>query len=627
MEKLNFKIIIALILVFTGSGCSEDFLEPKPLSFYAPENTFVNAEGFNAALIACLRNTRHEFYGDGNPMITENIFSEVAVEGTTDKTGPAMDLPAQILPDANLNSADHNRIGWYWIEGYKKVKYASVVIARIDLVEYESEAERNNVLGKAYFHRARAYYMLTQQFGDVPLILGEISEPKLDFFTCTRESILQKIKKDLEFAAEWVKTEAETGVVGDVTKAAVNHLLTKVNLAMGNFDDAIASSSAIIDDGYHHLMTERFGIDKNDTTKDVIWDLHQAPNKSLMENRERIFNVLSREDLIEDDASERSSIMRQCVPFWSYGTKIKTPSGKSGLSDSPFGSNVGGSPVEIDLVSKYGRGIGRCRQTPYHHTDIWTDPNDMRHNESNWMDMEDLVYNDPRLKADGDEWYGKNLTLYDGDGNILCSDTIRSWYGWPHYKLFIADPTDATPDGGRGDWYVYRLAETYLLRAEAYFWKGDLNNAVKDVNAVRTRAACAPYSAADINIGTILDERARELFYEEPRNIELTRISFIFAQTGKTCYNGKTYSIDNFSESNFWYDRIMEKNIFYKTEARAPHYNYRAAPWLVLWPIPSSTINANTKGHINQNKGYPGAEDYQEPRKWIDGEGEGIIIE
>lgn len=84
--------------------------------------------------------------------------------------------------------------------------------------------------------------------------------------------------------------------------------------------------------------------------------------------------------------------------------------------------------------------------------------------------------------------------------------------------------------------------------------------------------------------------------------------------------------MDNFSQDNFWYDRVIEKNLFYREEIRAPHYNYRAAPWLVLWPIPADAINANTQGHINQNKGYPGDTKRQEPWKWVDGEGEGELV-
>ncbi len=249
----------------------------------------------------------------------------------------------------------------------------------------------------------------------------------------------------------------------------------------------------------------------------------------------------------------------------------------------------------------------------------------MRHTFPNWMTMEDLVYNHPDLRVSGDPYYGKHIQKRDASGGILCTDTIRSWYNWPYYKLYVPDPTDVTPDGGFGNWYCYRLAETYLLRAEAYFWKGDLASAAADINAVRERAGAAPISPSDVNIGTILDERARELFFEEPRKTEITRMAFILAETGKTCYNGKTYNMDNFSEDNFWYDRVIEKNVFYRNNIVAPHYTYRAAPWLILWPIPASTINANL-GHINQNKGYPGAGDYKPPYHWVDGEGEGEVV-
>src|SRR5690606_9351011 len=179
------------------------------------------------------------------------------------------------------------------------------------------------------------------------------------------------------------------------------------------------------------------------------------------------------------------------------------------------------------------------------------------------MDMEDLVYNHPNLKRDNDPYYGKHLQLRNEAGKLLSSDTIRQWFGWPHYKLYIEDPNRVQPAGGNTDWYVFRLAETYLLRAEAYFWKGDLASAANDINKVRIRAQAAPISVADVNIGTILDERARELYYEEPRKTELTRIAYIFAMTGKVAENGKSYTLQAFSTDNYFYDRILAKSDFY----------------------------------------------------------------
>ena len=96
--------------------------------------------------------------------------------------------------------------------------------------------------------------------------------------------------------------------------------------------------------------------------------------------------------------------------------------------------------------------------------------------------------------------------------------------------------------------------------------------------------------------------------------------------TGQAAYNGKTYSLAGFHQDNFWYDRIIEKNVFYRDQVRAPFYNYRIAPHIVLWPIPAASINANTLGHLNQNPGYPGAETNIAPMMWVDGPGEGTLV-
>ncbi|MEX2591364.1 MAG: RagB/SusD family nutrient uptake outer membrane protein [Anditalea sp.] len=598
-RSIYYIIPLAIVTALGAVSCSEEFLEPEPLSFYAPENTFNDASGMRGALVACLRNMRHEYYGDGSPIITEHIFSEVAVEGTTDKSGPAQDLNLLITPDANLNSVDWNRIGWYWYEGYKGVKYANSVITRIDLPEWESEEERNEILGLAYFHRAARYYRLTQQFGDVPLVLQEYSTPRLDFNSTEREVILQKMKEDLEFAEIWVPDGADKG---QVTKGAVSHLLTKVNLALGLFDDAIQSASNVIDGGVYALMTERFGSDAGDPTKNVTWDLHRPENKSLATNTEALLLVIDRID-IEGNHSGGIQSMRQAVPFWE--TNINTPIGNRGT--------IGTAGIEIDQTSEYGRGIGRMRGTPYHTKYIWDDPNDYRHAPGNWMEMEDLVYNNINIKGE-DPFYGEPLQFRDENGTVLVVDTIRSWFGWPHYKVFIPDPQRVQPSGGNTDWYIFRLAETYLLRAEAYYWKDDLANAAADLNKVRTRANAAPYSPDQINIGTILDERARELYYEEPRKTELNRISFIFAQTGKTAYNGKTYNMENFSQDNFYYDRMMETTDFYNQGVSTRHGDtYTMSPYHVLWPVPADAINTNTQGQINQNQGYAGAENNVHP--------------
>lgn len=112
----------------------------------------------------------------------------------------------------------------------------------------------------------------------------------------------------------------------------------------------------------------------------------------------------------------------------------------------------------------------------------------------------------------------------------------------------------------------------------------------------------------------ILDERARELFYEEPRKCELTRIAYIYAQTGKADDKGRTYSMDKFSQENFFYNRIMDVTDFYnKGVKNAYGLAYTIQPYHVLWPIAETATSVNVQGHINQNYGYDGYEDNVAP--------------
>ena len=73
------------------------------------------------------------------------------------------------------------------------------------------------------------------------------------------------------------------------------------------------------------------------------------------------------------------------------------------------------------------------------------------------------------------------------------------------------------------DRYVMRLAETFLLRAEAHYLNGNLDAAADDINEIRERSMASPITSSDVTMEFILDERARELFVEENRLMTLMR--------------------------------------------------------------------------------------------------------
>lgn len=618
-QKKIYAIGIITSLSLLTTACNDSWLEPKPLSFYTPENTYVDADGMYSAIVACERNMRHEYAAEYAPILTEIFTSDVAVHGKTDESGSLVDFDNYMLPTQVLSNAK-NKLGWYWDEGFKGIKYANIVLSRIDNGKYKDEAERNAVLGAAYFQRAYRYYKLTHQFGDVPFLDAEITSPKLDFYSHDRWSILEQLQEDLEFAYQWVNDEVDRG---KTSKSACGVLLMKVCMCLGDFDRAIEVGKEIV--AKHPLMTERFTTNKTKPSTNLMHDLHSVEAKMDMSNTEGLMYVVS---YPETEGSEKMFTMRNALPYWAKGAAIKTPDGKTGTAITPHKDD---KYSEIDNDYNVGRGIGVLRPTNYYQYEIWTEKekNDLRgpFNHESWRRMEDLYYNESSLKNKGSEWYGKHLVRPTG---ISVSDSVRCWYMWPHYKLFVPDP-EVTQDfkGGKSPRYIYRSAEVYLLMGECYYWKNDAANAAAMLNVVRQRAGADPLTASDINIGEILAERARELYYEENRHVELVRISYTYAKTGKPCevFNGHVYKLDNFSGPggtganvkekgyNFWYDWVITHNNFFRDNVTIAYGTYRISVHHVLWPVPNSAITTNTMGVINQNIGYPGAENNITPLK------------
>jgi hypothetical protein len=131
------------------------------------------------------------------------------------------------------------------------------------------------------------------------------------------------------------------------------------------------------------------------------------------------------------------------------------------------------------------------------------------------------------------------------------------------------------PEFASTDWPVFRLADAYMMRAEALFRKGDLNGAVADINVIRTRAfgnSSGNITAAQLTAQFILDERAREFYYEAHRRTDLIRFGKFTNGNYNWQWKGGTYAGTN-------------------TE------DYRN-----LYPIPGDEVAANP--NIKQNRGY-----------------------
>ncbi|MDQ0106493.1 tetratricopeptide (TPR) repeat protein [Chitinophaga terrae (ex Kim and Jung 2007)] len=147
-----------------------------------------------------------------------------------------------------------------------------------------------------------------------------------------------------------------------------------------------------------------------------------------------------------------------------------------------------------------------------------------------------------------------NDPLIGGNRNALVAKTSAGlWYGNLYYRSSPAvDPT-----------YVIRIAEVYLIRAEALAQQGKTEDAKKDLDAIRDRAGLQPTTADSKEAVLLAIENER-------------RVEFAF-------------------EPHRWFDLVRTKRagaVLNLTDTR-----------LYLFPIPANEI-ALANGNLKQNPGY-----------------------
>jgi starch-binding outer membrane protein, SusD/RagB family len=586
MKRIRIIPVIFTICLLFHISCSEDMLEPKPLSFFSPENVYIDKAGFESLLVTMRKNLVTDFNGTSST-------NHLCWETQSGEEGAGWELNYSLfMVPGNLWS---NSL----VTMYRFIKDANVLISRIDNITWDSQDDRNLLLAEAYWHRSYWYLRLVNDFGDVPFVSKEVTNVKLDYVTNSRWAILNKIQSDMEFAVQWLPV---TAVPGAITKGAGYHLLAKICLSNCEFDKAITAATNVID-GPYSLMTDRFGSYASDPAFNVLWDLHRVENKNIPANTETLLAIVDRATDPEGAKSPYGTYsQRNFNCSWWHSLVKDTEGGPATIADGPQYRN-------------WGRGNPDCMMTNWYSYDVWNvesetwnNTSDLRRCDTNWVDKDEIIGNNP---ASVD--YGKPVQIKN-----LVDPLDSLWLLWAmgHYKTFVPEPNpDKRPMGGNGDWYVFRLAETYLIRAEAYFWKDQLGPAANDINVVRERANAIPISAGEVTLDFIFDERARELWIEEMRHNELVRASFILAKLNKD-----GYSLATFHEKNWAHKRVNELNHFYILGENLILYGSspKYLPFHTLWPIPSDVIDANTKGVINQNLGYVGAGENIPPLETVD---------
>ncbi|MGJ1283404.1 RagB/SusD family nutrient uptake outer membrane protein [Sphingobacterium spiritivorum] len=532
------NITYLLLATATLSGCSKDFLDEDTSGFQAPDNTYTTTNGFETGLTGLYAFARLEFQTWTNDFFTQGATPQESLQVGTDIVAiKTTGTDATLAPFSNytLNPAS-SYVRNYWRFSYGLIGNSNLILSALDNPDIKWTDPVNDpkrVRATADFFRAYGYRYLISLYGDVPWVDKVSETPRTDFTRTPKAEVLQHMITDLRYASENLPDNPNTVADGKLTKWAALHYLAEAYLWANKPDSAIIAANAVINSGYFKLNDQRFGAEK-DNAGDYFHDMFIEKNQNRKSgNQETIwamqleYNSQGGGDLYTDWSK------RAWVPFYSQQTGFV-------LADS-----LG------------GRGLGHIR--PF---DWWLngyEAQDIRNSKYNIK--RDWYHNDPKSPL-----FGTKLNITQEikeSGNVFATTT----------KFFYGKTADNPAfEGNMKDRVKVRLAETYLLLAEAYLQKSNPGLAADAINVVRARAKATPASAAQVNIDYLLDERARELLGEEMRRITLSRF-------GREIFLRRVKELNTQSKA-----AIKEGN--------------------ELWPIPQEVIDANSDAVFPQNQGY-----------------------
>ncbi len=543
MKTNHIKYTVYLVMIGVASvlcSCQKDFLKEEPIGIPNSGNLLVDKEGFESAVTGLHIAARELFfYPDGSRMNSFWLGTDVACTG--DRGLADFENYQTWLTPAQWS------VEFYWNWAYLDlIPRANNILAYIDNPDifWESEEEKNAIIAEARFFRGYAYNMLANLYGGVPIVDRISDSPRTDFVRSTRREVYEFVREDLEYASQWLPAEAPED--GRIERGAANHLLTEVYISLEDYEAAVASATAVIGSPRYRLMTERFG-NYTDRPGDVFADLFkdENQNRSTTVNTETIWALQFEFQTAGGTAGGQKWYANGWLRAW--GPKwwdIRDPDGNTGME------------LTTDSL---GRGVAWVRPTSYFYNDIWKeDPSDMRN--SGYNIKRKYYYNNP-----DSPYFGQEV-----DPMAIQADTMVNYY-----PMIMKIEPQLFPEGesfGRAfkDTYVMRLAETYLLRAEAYWRMGNSEMAAADINELRNRAHAKEVEPAEVDLDYILDERARELIIEEPRRLTLNRVG-----------------------------KLAERVRRYNPESGSSVQDYHN-----LFPIPLSAIDANIDARLEQNPGY-----------------------
>ncbi len=595
MKKYQIISVIIVLVVVSFWACNDDdFLKEKPESSYTYATAYSTSSQINDIITEIYREWRLLFISNVN----DGAYLFLSGNGTDmceAKNPPSSDAVVHSnFANWSTSYAPSKRA---FDSFYKMIANANMALYGVEQVTWSNETAKNLAVGQAHFFRGFSYLNLAELWGGVFIVEDFSETPKFDFERSSRKDSYLYAIAEFELAVSLLPDYPEDGRMG---KGATWHYIAEAYLALANDqnDDPVYlnKSIAAADEAIrlHALMKNRYGVRANPNDKgsyqnvanyfpngDVFFDMFQRGNTNRAGGNTEAMWLNKNEFSVYQ---QYASTINWNLPWGTlYGPIFRNLQWKNqyreaGASSGPF--NMGKLDefgVGLNFAAEIGgRGQARIQPTKHNAYTVWENcGNDIRNSPVN-------IVRSFRVLDSKHSFYGTNFRLTVDNVADYCTEAtvpnfnpvftkvcpIDNW-GYEGLSVGLSNRSSVYRDH-----YYLRLAETFLLRAEAKLRKGDKTGAAADINEVRGRAHAPLVTEAEVDIDYILDERIRELFTEERRWNTLLRM-------------GGMIPSDRIYKYSYW---SAERGGTYKL------------PKDFLLPIPQNVIDSNLDANIEQNE-------------------------
>ena len=539
--KNKISILILSTLLFAVNACS-DFIEVEQRGRQTLDNYFATTEECQTFVWDLYKKM---VIHDGWWQLQCHNYQGNQMATDDAWMGNTQQLPSDhSVAHYNVTPTDLGRVGDMYTLRYQNISNCNYAIERIPVSPID-EAQKAYFIAQAKFIRAFNYYDLICNFGGVVLVTAPIGTSEMNKERSTVEESWQQVINDLIDAEKDCPAQGPKEALGRVTKGACQALLARAYLFKGDYQNAYNSASAVIQSGLYSLEPDFID----------IWS-HYNHN-----GVESIFEVQT--------SSSNANNMRA-------GATLGLITGARGQNRAYFPSNNAADVMD---------GWGWCVPSSDLENCYNSEGDEIRR-KSTITKLMEPVYGDEEL----------NPTYYFQHNK--SERVIRKYY------MPVALRRQITWDKGDREPLnipVLRLGEMYLTRAEAAHFLNNPNQALADINVIRTRVKLQPKTGLTGNnlIYAIWKERRMELAFEALRLYDIRRqIDPVANKPMVAVLMGPNGTFVKYNTG----PNADPAELRNTGERQDKGYNFDISKHL-LWPIPQSEID-RSGGTLQQNPGY-----------------------